>query len=173
MLPLIMSAQQPTRYTCHDGTISFFSSAPLEDISSLNKKVKSILDKEKKTMAFVVTMKAFDFKKSLMQEHFNEKYVESDEFPQATFSGRIISDFDPLQYGEQSVTIEGDLTIHGITQVITVNGILHPQEKQINGKATFTVKPADYAIKIPKLLIKNIAEEVEVSVDIIYHPKGK
>lgn len=173
LLPLIISAQQNNRYTCYDGSISFFSSTPLENISSVNKKVKSILDIKNKTMAFVVTMKAFDFKKSLMQEHFNEKYVESDTYPQATFSGRIISDFEPLQYTEQSVTVEGDLSIHGVAQPITANGTLHPQKDQINGLATFIVKPADFDIKIPKLLIKNIAEEVTVTVQVTYHPQKK
>jgi len=170
-MPFLISAQPSNRYTCYDGNISFFSSAPLEDISSINKKVKSILNTQTKTMAFVVTMKAFQFKKSLMQEHFNEKYVESDTYPQATFSGRITSDFNPSEYIEQLVTVEGELTIHGISQSLTVMGQLHPQKDQINGHASFKIKPADYGIKIPKLLIKNIAEEVEVNVEVTYRPK--
>jgi len=172
-MPFFISAQQSNRYTCYDGNITFFSSAPLEDISSVNKKVKSILDIQTKTMAFVVTMKAFEFKKSLMLEHFNEKYVESDTYPQATFTGHITSDFNPSEYSEQSVTVEGDLTIHGIAHPITAKGTLHPQKDQINGQATFIVKPADFDIKIPKLLIQNIAEEVKVTVQVIYRPQKK
>ncbi|MBI9062905.1 MAG: YceI family protein [Marinilabiliaceae bacterium] len=170
-MPFFISAQQSYRYTCYDGNISFFSSTPLKDVSAVNKEVKSILDIKSKTLAFVVTMKAFDFKNSLMQEHFNEKYVESDTYPQATFTGRITSDFNPSEYSEQSVTVEGKLTIHGVSHSIIANGTLHPQKDQIDGQATFIVKPADFNIKIPKLLIKNIAEEVEVNTEVTYLPK--
>ncbi len=170
LIPVLLLAQHPERYTCDDGTISFFSTTPLEDISANNQKVKSILDIEKKTLAFVVTMKAFDFKKSLMQEHFNEKYVESDTYPQATFSGQITSAFNPLQFTEQAVTVEGELTLHGITKYITVNGRLHPHQEHITGQAEFKVKLVDYDIKIPKIVIKNIAEEIAVSVHVTYQP---
>lgn len=165
-----MLAQKLHRYHCFDGQITFFSSAPLEDIKAVNQKVKSAIDTEKNTLAFVVPMTAFTFQKALMQEHFNEKYVESDRFPQATFSGKITSDFNAQLHLKQDVMVTGDLTIHGVTQTITVKGLLTPGADNILAHAVFNVKPADYAIQIPKLLVKNIAESVEITVDLTYRP---
>jgi polyisoprenoid-binding protein YceI len=156
------------KYITKNGHIKFFSSAPLEDIEANNHQVNSALDIKTGDFVFKVLMKAFEFEKALMQEHFNENYVESHKFPNASFVGKVINlnDIDFTKDGTHKAIVEGDLTIHGITKQVKEEGIFTVKDEQISGKAIFKVKVADYEIKIPKNLAKNIAEVVEVTVDV-------
>jgi hypothetical protein len=158
------------RYTVADGLISFYSSAPMEDIRAENRKVASLLNVATGEVAFSVPINQFQFRKKLMQEHFNEKYMESDKYPRATFSGRI-SGFNPSAAGMQQVQANGMLTIHGVTRPLQVTGSMERREDRLFVNSTFKVKLADYAIKIPQLLWQNIAEEVEVTVELWYKPE--
>ncbi len=157
------------KYTAEKAFISFFSHAPLEDILAENTKAVSIFNSATGDIAFAVTMKDFTFAKSLMQQHFNEKYVESEKFPKGTFSGKITG-FDIAASGSQSVRAQGKMTIHGVTHDIDVPGTIEMQGKKIAVKAKFMIKVADYNIEIPTLVFKNIAEEVEVTVDFVFKP---
>ena len=105
------------RYITREGVISFFSSTPLEDIKAINKQVSCVLDKSTGEFAFQLPIKGFTFKNALMQEHFNESYLESDIYPKSVFKGKII-DWNAVQLSENptEVFIEGELTIHGIKQ---------------------------------------------------------
>ena len=107
------------RYITREGVISFFSSTPLEDIKAINKQVSCVLDKGTGEFAFQLPIKGFTFKNALMQEHFNESYLESDIYPKSVFKGKII-DWNAIQLSENptEVIIEGELTIHGIKQKI-------------------------------------------------------
>lgn len=154
------------------GKIDFVSNAPMEKIEATNNAVTCVLDTETGKMQFAVLIKAFKFEKALMQEHFNENYMESSKFPKATFSGTIdnISTVNFEQDGEYPVNVSGTLTIHGVTNEVTTPGAITISKGQVNAVATFSVLVADYDIKIPKVVRENIAKEVEISVDTNLEP---
>lgn len=159
-------------YFTKTGHIWFFSDAPLEDIEAHNRQVTSILKTETGEMVFKVLMKGFQFEKALMQEHFNEKYVESDLYPESTFKGSItnIDEVDFESDGTYEVNVEGDLSIHGVTTPVEAKGTLEVKENKIIGKCTFQVAVADYKIKIPGAVRDNIAEVIDIHVDMVYEP---
>ncbi len=156
------------KYISKSAVITFFSEAPIENIKATNKKVSSILDLTTGEIVFSVPIREFQFRKSLMKKHFNENYMDSEEYPKSTFKGKI-SGFGSLDGVYSSVAV-GELNIHGVTKSIEVVGdvIVNPQE--ITLQAKFTVLLKDYNIKIPKILFSNIAESIEVSIDFIYRP---
>ncbi|MTI23049.1 YceI family protein [Fulvivirga sp. RKSG066] len=158
-----LSAQ---KYKSSSSTITFFSEAPLENIDATTSEASSIFDESTSEIVFSVPINTFEFDKSLMQEHFNENYLESEKYPKATFSGKIYG-YDHTSTGQQQVTAKGEMTIHGETQQVEITGTLQKSDQiEINSK--FMVTLEDYKIKIPKVLWKNIAEEVEVTVNFIY-----
>ncbi|MCS6917662.1 MAG: YceI family protein [Chitinophagales bacterium] len=144
--------------------ISFFSEAPLENIDAHTKSAVGVIDMNTGAVFFKVPIKTFTFKKALMQEHFNENYMESDKYPHATLKGQIINLPDPNKDGTYSVTVEGDLTIHGVTQKRQIPGTLVIKGNELQVTSEFDVRLADHNITIPKLVIKNIAEVVQVKV---------
>ena len=148
------------QYLANNGEISFFSNAPMEDIKAINNKVSAVYDSDTKQFIFQLNIKDFIFPKPLMQEHFNENYLESDIYPKSIFSGKVIS-----QDGKNAI-VEGNLTIHGKTKKIKVEGILQQEKKAINISAEFIVKLEDYDVKIPTIVMYKIAEEIEVKVNI-------
>ncbi len=148
------------QYLVNNGEISFFSEAPMEDIKAINNKVSAVYDNDTKQLVFQLDVKDFIFPKSLMQEHFNENYLESDIYPKSIFSGKVIS-----QDGKNAI-VEGNLTIHGKTNKIKVEGILKQEKKAVNISAEFIVKLEDYDVKIPTIVMYKIAEEIEVKVNI-------
>lgn len=160
------------KYITKNGNISFFSSTPVEDIEAHNNQVNAALDTDSGDFVFKVLIKSFKFEKALMQEHFNENYMESHKFPNATFVGKVENkdDIDFSKPGKYDVKISGKLTIHGVSQDISENGTFEVKEGEINGFSKFKVKVADYDIKIPKTVINNIAEEIEVTVDVNLKP---
>jgi polyisoprenoid-binding protein YceI len=151
---------QAQKFIGKNGEISFFSEAPMEDIDAVNKKVSAVYDSNTNDLVFQLDIKDFIFPKSLMQEHFNENYLESDIYPKSIFTGKVIS-----QDGKIAI-VAGDLTIHGKTKRIKAEGILQQEKKVVNISAEFIVKLEDYAIKIPRLVMYKIAEEIEVKVNI-------
>jgi polyisoprenoid-binding protein YceI len=156
------------RYITKNGYIKFYSETPIETIEAHNRQVNSALDISTGDFVFKVLMKSFSFEKALMQEHFNENYVESDAYPNATFKGQVIniSDLEIKPGNELDVMIEGDLTIHGITRTIKEEGVFQVENDKLRGNSVFIVKPADYDIKIPTAVVNNIAEEIEVTVQV-------
>lgn len=151
--------------------VSFFSEAPLENIEAHNYKSKSILDTQTGEIVFSIPIRTFEFEKSLMQEHFNENYLESDKFPKAKFKGKITG--FQKQKGKQQVVAKGTMEIHGVSQEVSIPGEIDFSEEQILIKAKFPLKVADYKIKIPAMVVSNIAEVVEVSLDFTYVPHEK
>ena len=157
-------------YLTRNGKITFFSQAPLENIEATNNDVTSILDTKKGEFAFVVLIKSFRFKKALMQEHFNENYMESKTFPKAIFKGNI-TDLNKINFakdGSYPVAVNGDLTIHGVTKKIEVPGTIKIDQGKITAVSKFEVSVKDYNIKIPSIVVNKIAETVEVSIDCKY-----
>lgn len=146
------------------GTASFFSEAPLEDIEATNAEVLGAIDLEKGTLAVAMPMKGFHFERSLMEEHFNENYVESDKFPKATFKGTIhnLSAYDFSKTGSFEVDVMGEITMHGVTQPLNTKVKFDVSSTMIKAATAFQLKVADFDIEVPKLVMKNIAEIVDV-----------
>lgn len=155
------------KFTTEKSSIVFFSDAALEDITATNSKAISIFDATKGEVAFSVPIKEFEFEKALMKEHFNEKYLESEKFPKATFQG-VFEGFTLSQSGEQPVTAKGKLTIHGVTREVVIPGTLEFSAGKVVAKAKFIIKLEDYKVKIPQIVWQNIAEEVEVTIEFNY-----
>lgn len=144
--------------------IEFFSSAPVEDIRAFSDRGIVVFSSSGE-ISFKVPIRSFNFPKSLMQEHFNENYMESDKFPSASFKGRIDAQPDLSKVGDQPVTLQGVLEIHGVKQSRKIFAILSIKEGVINLKSNFEVTCADHQIKIPRIFWKNIAEVVLVEVN--------
>lgn len=163
------------KYITKNGKISFYSDAPTEKIEAHNNQVSSALDIATGDFVFKVLMKSFQFEKALMQEHFNENYVESDQFPNATFKGKIsnLSEIDFAADGQYDAQIEGELTIHGVTQKISETGTFEVKNGVVNGFSKFSVNVNDYNIKIPQAVVTNIAEKIDIKVEISLTPLNK
>lgn len=156
------------RYVTKNGHIQFFSEAPLENIEAHNHQVAGILDLTKNEVAISLLIKAFKFDKSLMEEHFNENYLESDKFPKAVFLGSFQGKetLDPNKSGIYPVSIDGKLTLHGVTKELKTTGTIEVVKNQLIAKTKFQISIEDYNIKVPTLVIKNIAEVVDVTVEL-------
>jgi polyisoprenoid-binding protein YceI len=158
------------KYTAVEGVITFFSAATLEDIKADNRKAASVFNAATGDIAFSIPINQFQFEKKLMQEHFNEKYLESEKYPKSTFSGKV-EGFSLNAQGVQQVMAKGKLTIHGVTRDVEIPGTIEVQTGSLKMQSKFMVKLEDYSVKIPKLMWQNIAEQVEVTVDLTYKPQ--
>lgn len=154
-----------------NGFVSFYSHAVMEDIRAEQEKGSALLDTGSGDVAFVIPIQEFRFAKSLMQEHFNEKYMESDRYPKATFQGKI-EGFDANAAAQQNVTAKGKITIHGISQDVEIPGKITKQGESLLMASTFIVKLEDYKIQIPQIVWQNIAEQVEVNIRFTMKPQN-
>ena len=165
VLPLFSLAQD--RFGTRNGHISFHSDTPVEKIEANNHKVSCVLDAGSGAIQFSMPIKAFEFEKALMQEHFNENYMESNTFPKSEFKGKV-EGFGAEQLakpGTYPVSVSGDLTIHGVTKAVKHPGtITVGKDGVLKAESDFIVKPEDHDIKIPGVVRKNIAEEISVKV---------
>ena len=169
---LALSAQAQDRYLTREGKAKFYSHAPMEDIEAVNNNVLSIIDLSKGEVAVDMLIKNFEFPKKLMQEHFNENYMESTQYPKSTFKGsfEVPEDLKEMKPGNYEVNVSGDITIHGITKPLSTKVNLVVEGQSIKTEFMFKVKVADHDIKIPNVVVKNIAEEVEVTCAFDYQP---
>jgi hypothetical protein len=158
------------KYSTEKTFVSFFSDAAIEDITADNTKTVGVFNSATGDIAFSVPIKDYEFEKSLMKEHFNEKYMETEKFPKSTFQGTIVG-YDPNATGVQNVTSKGKLAIHGMTKEVEIPGTIAKQGDKLIMKSKFIVKLEDYNIAIPQLLWQNIAEQVEVTIDFTFKPQ--
>lgn len=159
-------------YFTKTGTIIFDSSTPLETIHAENKQVTSFLNTSNGELNFAALIKSFKFPNALMEEHFNENFIESSQFPKAVFKGKILNwpEINLSKGEEQSVDLEGELTLHGVTKQVKAKAKLNRQNGKIKGRSEFVVSAEDFHIKIPALVREKIAKVVNVTVDVIYEP---
>lgn len=160
------------QFITRQGQVSFFSYTSVENIEAKNNQVLSIIDISKSEIAVSMLMNAFIFKKSLMHEHFNESYIESDLYPKATFEGEII-DFDSLATGKQTKMIKGRLTIRGITKDIEIKTTIENNNGSYLLTGDFEVAVQDFDIKIPPILAPNIAKIISITFRFEYEPYEK
>lgn len=162
---------QAQRFISNSAKIHFFSSAPMEDIEASSNQCQSIIDISTGDMVFSMNVNTFQFSNSLMQEHFNENYLETDKYPKSTFKAKL--DGFKNEYGTHTVSAKGEFMIHGVKQQVEIEGTLNYTEDQIQISAKFPVTLADYKIKIPKAVFYNIAEVIDVTVEFDYEPYQK
>ena len=154
-------------YFTRSGTISFFSSTPIEDIKAINEQSTCVLDLETGDVSFRIPIRGFIFKNALMQAHIKENYLQSDTDPNASFTGSIEGWKDiTLTEKLQPVSLKGTMTIHGVSKDIAESGNILMKENRVIGAATFKITVADYKIEIPKIVRDNIAKVVDVTVDL-------
>jgi len=168
-LGLSASAQ---KFMTKNGYIGFFSHTAIEDIKADNNQVAGVIDMSTGDLVFQVLIKSFHFEKALMEEHFNENYMESDKYPKSTFKGKIsnLQAVDFSKPGKYDVTVEGDLSMHNVTNRISVKGTIEIVQGGINATSKFNIVPEDYKINIPGVVRDNIAKTLEVSVNMKYAP---
>jgi len=165
ILTISVNAQ---KYIGTSSKISFLSETALEDIYGESKKSNSALKADLKQIAILMKTNTFVFKNPMMQEHFQEDYIECEKFPNATFNGNIIGDFDVNKDGEYKVTVNGKLNIHGVEKDREVKGKIIVKEGIVRVEAKFAIRLSDHNIKVPSIVVKKIAEVVEVSINITY-----
>lgn len=171
-LALVTTTFAQGKYFTKTGKITFTSRAALESIEGKNKATLAVLDTKSGALQFAIQMKAFEFEKALMQEHFNENYVESDKFPKAEFKGTILnnSDINYTKDGTYPAKVKGNLTIHGITKEVEATGTVKVSGGKLLTLSTFNILISDYKITIPAVVKDKVSNAVAISVDCNLEP---
>lgn len=156
-----------------NGVTSFFSSTKMEDIKAENNQVLCVLNTQTGELQFSLLNKGFHFAKALMEEHFNENYMESNKFPKSTFKGTVadVSKVNFTKDGTYPVTVKGDLNIHGVTKNVSTAGNIVVKDGKATASSKFSVKLADYNISVPGAVKNNISESIEITVNCLLDQK--
>ncbi|MDO9614515.1 MAG: YceI family protein [Bacteroidota bacterium] len=163
-----------SKFISKNAYISFYSSTPLEDILGESNEAVTILNAETGEIGFQALMTTFHFKRALMEEHFNENYMESTKFPKARFNGKIEGfNKDMLNAPVANIKVTGLLNVHGVEKTITVPGTLGIENGKLVGTSKFKVTPEDYGIVIPAIVRDKIGNEMEITVKATYLPFGQ
>ena len=144
--------------------VHFFSEAPLENIEATNKDSKAILRTKDSALVVVITNLAFRFEKPLMEEHFNENYMESETYTYSSFKGKVVSGMDFSKDGTYEVEVKGMFEVHGVKEEKSFKGSMTKSGNKISFSASFMMHVEDYKIKVPTMYVKNIAEDVKVDL---------
>jgi polyisoprenoid-binding protein YceI len=171
LLPGIAGAQDKVIYEVKKGKIEFFSNAPKELIQAASDKLKGVVDISRHTFAFKISMMSFiGFNSPLQREHFNENYMETSIFPDASFTGKIIETVDLSIDGRYEVRAKGKLTIHGIARERIIKVNIDVRKQQLSVTSEFTVLLADHSINIPRVVYNKLAAEINVSLQATLIP---
>ncbi|PWS28221.1 YceI family protein [Pedobacter yonginense] len=162
MLCISVNAQS---FTSSNLRTSFFSSTPIEDIKAASNKTVAALISKTGDFAFQVPIKSFEFEKKLMQEHFNENYLESDKYPTAYFKGTVDPNINWAKDGEYSVMAKGTLTVHGVSKVRSIPAKITIKNGSVTISSSFDVACVDHNIEIPTLVFTKIAKIIAVKVN--------
>ncbi len=149
----------------------FFSataSASPEKIEAGNTKAVCVIDDNTGAIEMAVLVKSFHFERALMEEHFNENYIESNKFPKATFTGVItdIKNIDLHKDGNYTVNVSGKLTLHGITKDVKTTSVINVSNGALsNAKTSFNIKLSDFGIDIPGAVRDKVASDAKIDVN--------
>lgn len=172
LLVMLCSVQfvSAQKYFSKTGKITFQSDASMEKIEASNTTASTVLDVATGNYEWAVLIQGFKFEKSLMQEHFNENYMESGTYPKAKFKGKIdnLSSVNFKKDGDYPVNVSGQMEIHGVTKPVTTTGVITVKGGTISAKSKMSVLVSDYGIVIPKLVADNIAKSVDIQISADY-----
>lgn len=156
------------KFFTREGKITLISETPVERIEALNKTAVSVIDFTTGAMEFAALIKAFYFEKAILQEYFNEHFLQSNQYPKAVFKGKItnIESVDLQKMGVYPVTVEGDLTAHGQTKKVKTNGKLMVKDEMVGAKASFFLSAEEYKIPIPEVVRENLAKQIQIDIDV-------
>jgi thioredoxin-related protein len=168
IIALSISVNAQKVYQTKSGKIKFFSSTSIEDIEAINTQADCKLATNGQ-MVFMVAIKGFKFDNSLMQEHFNEDYMESAKFPKAVFMGNIVDlkAVDFTKDGSYKITVKGNLEIHGVKKETTATGTIDIKGGKVQAKSVFKINVTDFAIK-GKAIGSEVSKTLEITVDAKY-----
>ena len=176
LLPLLFLAVTITfgqsKYMTKSGSMSFEASQPtFEPIEATHSAVSALLNADTGELAVLALVRGFRFPLALMEEHFNENYIESHKYPKTSFKGSI-TDFDQTTLSDQPQTVKltGELSMHGVTKPITVSGTVTQTNELITLESSFYVKTSDFGIEITSLVRKQIDENVQIEVSLNLQP---
>lgn len=164
------------KYFTKSGKIFFkCTKSSVEKIEATNKSTTCVLDIKTGNMQFAALMKGFEFERALMQEHFNENYVESEKFPRGEFKGQITnnSEVNYAKDGSYPLNVKGTLTMHGITKEVETTGTLVVKQGKLLTNAVFNIQLSDYNISIPSVVSDKISNTVNIAVDCMLEPLAK
>lgn len=174
---LVANTLQAQVISTKTGHVNFYSKSPLEVISADNYKVGAAIDLTSGVVEFSMLIKGFEFEKALMEEHFNAaEYMHSEKFPKATFKGKILDykAIDLAKDGTHKVKVAGDMTIHGVTKKIEVEGNIEVKKGKANINSVFNIAVKDYGVIVPGAVATKIAEQLKITVKAIdLMPKKK
>ena len=152
-----------------EASVYFQSDAPLEIIEATSQSLQGAINPENRTFAFSIPVRSFQgFNSPLQREHFNENYMESGQFPQAVFTGKIIEKIDFTKDGKHILRAKGKLTIHGITQERIIKNQLEIKDGKLYIKSTFTIFLDEHQIRVPRIVYQKIAKEIMVNISAIF-----
>ena len=159
------------KFFTNTGTINFEASVPLyEEVKAVNRQVAILLEPKTSTFICTVVIKDFRFKLNLMQEHFNENYMESDRYPLSEFKGKVENADKLTKDGSYTLNVTGTLQIHGVTKPYNTKAAFIVKDGTLKAVTSFQVRLADHKISIPSIVGKKIAEVVKITVDATYKP---
>ena len=160
------------KFYTKSGNIQFVSKGAIETIQANHKSVTCVLDSKTGDLQFAVLMKGFEFRKALMQQHFNENYVESDKFPKAEFRGQVTnnSEVNYTKDGTYNAHVKGKLTMHGQTRDVETDGKIMVKSGKLQANSSFTIQMSDYNISIPSLVKENMSNTVTITVNCSLEP---
>ena len=162
-----------SKYMTKSGSMSFEASQPsFEPIEATHSAVSALLNADTGELAVLALVRGFRFPLALMEEHFNENYIESHQYPKTSFKGSILKfDSNALSNQPRTVQLTGELSMHGVTKLISVSATITKSDEQITLTSSFSVKTSDFGIKIPSLVRKQIDENVQVEVSLTLQRK--
>lgn len=173
IIAISFSSFSQDKYFTKTGKIFFkCTKSPLENIEATNKSATCVVDTKTGTLQFAVMMKGFEFERALMQEHFNENYVESSKFPKAEFKGQIVNNGE-INYskdGTYTAKVKGKMTIHGETKEVETPGTIVIKNGKVMTNAAFIIQLSDYNISIPSVVSDKISNTVNISIDCNLDP---
>ena len=155
------------------GNTKFSSETPMENINAENKKTQVLLNTATNEIAIRMNMRDFVFPNKLMQEHFNENYIESDKYPNGTFSGKLDQTIDFSKDGSYDASATGSFTIHGVSKNRTIKGKLKIEGGKINLTSDFEVALVDHKIDVPQIVFVKIAQSIKVKAEYTLSPYKK
>jgi polyisoprenoid-binding protein YceI len=157
-------------FQANKGMISFFSWASIGTIDATSMQLSSAIDTANNEVVFSVPIRTFTFQGSKMQTDFNEDYMESEKYPDATYKGIIQTKVDWKKEGQVKVVASGTLTLHHISKQRTDSATVTIKNGEISVKGNFIVATEDYGIRIPEILSKNISKEIYIMYGCLYQP---